>query len=68
MLNLGVMLQRAQCTAEAAILLHSVIDHAPLKPKGHFLLANVYTSLGNYNRCIVVYKYLLVLQVSKKWY
>ncbi|XP_073998255.1 tetratricopeptide repeat protein 17 isoform X2 [Rhodnius prolixus] len=62
MLNLGVMLQRAQCTAEAAILLHSVIDHAPLKPKGHFLLANVYTSLGNYNRSIAYYDNALSLK------
>lgn len=62
MLNLGVMLQRAQCTAEAAILLHSVIDHAPHKPKGHFLLANVYTALGDYNRSLACYDNALSLK------
>nr|XP_014281051.1 tetratricopeptide repeat protein 17 isoform X2 [Halyomorpha halys] len=53
--NLGVMLHRAQCTAEAAILLHCAIDHAPHKPLAHFVLANVYASLGDYNRSIACY-------------
>lgn len=55
LLNLGVMLHRAQCTAEAAIILHSAIDHAPHKPFGHFVLANVYALLGDYNRSIACY-------------
>ncbi|KAL1122617.1 hypothetical protein AAG570_002944, partial [Ranatra chinensis] len=55
LLNLGVMLQRAQCSAEAAILLHSAVDHAPHRPQGHFVLANVYAVLGDYNRSIGCY-------------
>lgn len=59
--NLGVMLHRAQCTAEAAILLHSAVDHAPQKPWGHFVLANVYALLGDYNRSIACYNNVLGL-------
>ncbi|XP_014240937.1 tetratricopeptide repeat protein 17 [Cimex lectularius] len=65
LLNLGVMLQKAQCMAEAAILLHSSVDHAPRNAKGHFALANVYTILGDYERSLDCYNN--ALKIDPDW-
>lgn len=50
LLNLGCILQQARCPAEAAILLHAAVDHAPKRAIAHYALANVYAILGDYNR------------------
>jgi hypothetical protein len=50
LLNLGAIFHRARFPAEAAIILHAAVDHAPLMASSHFLLGNVYAVLGDYNR------------------
>uniref|UniRef100_A0A1B6E4T7 Tetratricopeptide repeat protein 17 n=1 Tax=Clastoptera arizonana TaxID=38151 RepID=A0A1B6E4T7_9HEMI len=62
LLNLGCLLQQARYPAEAAILLHAAVDHAPKQPIAHFALANVYAILGDYNRSIACYDNALSLK------
>lgn len=54
LLNLGCIVQQARCPAEAAIVLHAAVDHAPHMAASHFVLANVYAILGDYNRYLTV--------------
>lgn len=62
LLNLGCILQQARWPAEAAILLHAAIDHAPNKAISHYALGNVYAILGDYNRSIACYDNTLKLK------
>ncbi|XP_075214285.1 tetratricopeptide repeat protein 17 isoform X2 [Lycorma delicatula] len=62
LLNLGCLLQRAHCPAEAAILLHAAVDHAPHRPLSHYALATVYAVLGDYNRSVACYDNALRLR------
>ena len=48
--NLGAIFHQAHYPAEAAIILHAAVDHAPLIAQSHFLLGNVYAILGDCNR------------------
>ena len=48
--NLGAIFHQAHYPAEAAIILHAAVDHAPLMAQSHFLLGNVYAILGDCNR------------------
>jgi hypothetical protein len=48
--NLGAIFHQAHFPAEAAIILHAAVDHAPLMAQSHFLLGNVYAILGDCNR------------------
>jgi hypothetical protein len=50
LLNLGAIFHQSRFPAEAAIILHAAVDHAPLMAPNHFLLGNVYAILGDYNR------------------
>jgi hypothetical protein len=50
LLNLGAIFHQSRFPAEAAIILHAAVDHAPLSAPSHFLLGNVYAILGDYNR------------------
>jgi hypothetical protein len=50
LLNLGAIFHQAHFPAEAAIILHAAVDHAPLMAQSHFLLGNVYAVLGDCNR------------------
>jgi len=62
LLNLGCLVHQARCPAEAAILLHAAVDHAPHVASSHLALANVYAILGDYNRSIACYDNALKLQ------
>uniref|UniRef100_A0A1B6GM84 Tetratricopeptide repeat protein 17 n=1 Tax=Cuerna arida TaxID=1464854 RepID=A0A1B6GM84_9HEMI len=61
LLNLGCLVQQARCPAEAAILLHAAVDHAPHAAASHLALANVYAILGDYNRSVACYDNALKL-------
>lgn len=50
LLTLGELLFQAHRPAEAAIVLHAAVDHAPNTPLSHLALGNVYAELGDYNR------------------
>jgi hypothetical protein len=50
LLNLGAIFHQSRLPAEAAIILHAAVDHAPLVAPNYFLLGNVYAILGDYNR------------------
>lgn len=50
LIHLGNVLHQARRSAEAAIVLHAAIDHAPRDPISHWTLGNVYTVLGDYTR------------------
>ncbi|PNF37345.1 hypothetical protein B7P43_G00484 [Cryptotermes secundus] len=55
LLNLGAIFHQSRFSAEAAIILHAAVDHAPLMAPNHFLLGNVYAVLGDYNRSVACY-------------
>lgn len=62
--NLGAIFHQAHFPAEAAIILHAAVDHAPLMAQSHFLLGNVYAVLGDCNRSVACYDNALKLQPS----
>ncbi|XP_069702487.1 tetratricopeptide repeat protein 17 isoform X1 [Periplaneta americana] len=64
LLNLGAIFHQARFPAEAAIILHAAVDHAPLMAQSHFLLGNVYAVLGDYNRSIACYDNAMKLRPS----
>ncbi|XP_021915404.1 tetratricopeptide repeat protein 17 isoform X2 [Zootermopsis nevadensis] len=62
LLNLGAIFHQARFPAEAAIILHAAVDHAPLVASSHFLLGNVYAVLGDYNRSVACFDNAVKLQ------
>ncbi|KAF4520839.1 hypothetical protein B566_EDAN007135 [Ephemera danica] len=52
LVHLGNILHQARRSAEAAIVLHAAIDHAPRDAISHWTLGNVYTVLGDYTRAV----------------
>lgn len=50
LLSLATILHRAHSSEEAAIVLHSAIDIVPDIPHIHYTLANIYASLGDFNK------------------
>lgn len=62
LLNLASIFHQAQFPAEAAIILHAAVDHAPHQPANHFALGNVYAILADYNRSIACYDNFLKLR------
>lgn len=61
LLNLGTLLQELQSLGEAAIVLHSAVDHDPLQHISHLALGNVYALLGDYTRSLACYENVLSL-------
>ena len=61
LLNLGTLLQELHSLGEAAIVLHSAVDHDPIQHISHLALGNVYASLGDYRRSIACYDNVLSL-------
>lgn len=55
LLTTGGILHAARSSAEAAIVLHTSIDHAPTQSHQHLALGHVYAVLGDYNRSIACY-------------
>ena len=51
----GGILHAANQSADAAIILHTAIEHAPNQSGNHLALANVYAYLGEYNKSIEYY-------------
>ncbi|KAK6619738.1 hypothetical protein RUM43_012498 [Polyplax serrata] len=61
LLNLGTLLQELQRLGEAAIVLHSAVDHDPVQYITHLALGNVYAALGDYSRSLACYDNVLSL-------
>ena len=61
LLNLGTLLQEVQSLGDAAIVLHSAVDHDPVQHISHLALGNVYAALGDYTRSLACYENVLSL-------
>ncbi|XP_047111144.1 tetratricopeptide repeat protein 17 isoform X1 [Schistocerca piceifrons] len=66
LLTLGGTLHRSSHPAEAAIVMHAAVDHAPDKAWSHMALGNVYAVLGDYNRSATCFDNALKLRPSLK--
>jgi tetratricopeptide (TPR) repeat protein len=66
LVHLGNILHQARRSAEAAIVLHAAIDHAPRDPISHWTLGNVYTVLGDYTRAVACLDNAIQLDPSLK--
>jgi tetratricopeptide (TPR) repeat protein len=64
LVHLGNILHQAKRSAEAAIVLHAAVDHAPRDAISHWTLGNVYTVLGDYNRAAACLENALNLDPS----
>ncbi|KAF7488128.1 Tetratricopeptide repeat protein 17 [Sarcoptes scabiei] len=53
LLSLATVLHRSRNYEEAATVLHDIIEIAPEIPHSHYILANIYTLMTDYNRSII---------------
>ncbi|CAH0560129.1 unnamed protein product [Brassicogethes aeneus] len=64
--NLAGILHQSRHSKEAAMFLHSCVDHAPKEAIHHLALGNVYASLGDYNKSVHYYDQYLNLKPDQK--
>lgn len=64
--NLAGTLHQARHSKEAAMFLHSAIEHAPKEAIHHLALGSIYASLGDYNKSVQYYDRYLELKPGQK--
>ncbi|KAH7642607.1 LOW QUALITY PROTEIN: tetratricopeptide repeat protein 17 [Dermatophagoides farinae] len=53
LLSLATILHRSRSYDDAVIVLHGIIDMAPEIPHSHYILANIYTVMTDYNKSVI---------------
>lgn len=61
---MGLILHRSKVTEEAVIILGAAADHDPHCPVNHFILANAFAVLGDFNSSLRHYDLCLKLNPS----
>lgn len=64
LLSMGLILHRSKMTEDAIIVLGAATDHDPQCPINHFVLANAFAILGDYNSSVKHYDICLRLNPS----